>query len=192
MQFGNIYYGLRHGISEANVQNIIVSNPADGVAGYGLAPAGRADLYSTLPSLTLPDNLCVLTSDFLRAKQTAELLCTLHDLPPPCVDARLRERYFGDFEKQDICNYAQKVWADDSQQLTRHNVEGCMEVRARLCQLLDELEAQHKVRHFLFVSHGDTLQILQTIFASIPPHLHRSVPHFAPGEFRRLTAPSQL
>ena len=49
-----------------------------------------------------------------------------------------------------------------------------------------DLERQHSGRDILLVSHGDTLQILQAGFLRIDPSRHRSLPHLATAEFRRL------
>ena len=48
------------------------------------------------------------------------------------------------------------------------------------------LERRHSGRDILLVSHGDTLQILQAGFLRVDPSRHRSLPHLATAEIRRL------
>ena len=110
-------------------------------------------------------------------------------LAPAAVDTRLRERSFGTLELQATSNY-ERVWAVDAtgQAPTEFEAEGTESVRARLCQLLRETEEAHAGRCVVLSSHGDTLQILQTIFAGIPPHQHRSLPHLENAELRRMQA----
>lgn len=74
----NVYYGLRHGQSEANVEGIISSDPAVGTVRHGLTADGR--LQARRAATRLLDlvgrgrlsKLHFYSSDFTRAWQTAE------------------------------------------------------------------------------------------------------------------------
>ena len=83
--YRNTYYALRHGISEANEQGIIVSQPQNGVPSYGLSSRGwtvtvEALQPSRLPAGLDPANAVAYTSDFKRAADTAEA----PPQSPPC------------------------------------------------------------------------------------------------------------
>jgi broad specificity phosphatase PhoE len=65
-------------------------------------------------------------------------------------------------------------------------VESTNNVANRTKLLVDELERTHRRCVVVLTSHGDTLQILQTVFAGIDPSLQRSVPHLNLCELRRL------
>jgi glucosyl-3-phosphoglycerate phosphatase len=56
----------------------------------------------------------------------------------------------------------------------------------RATAVIADLERRHSGRDILLVSHGDTLQILQAGLLRIDPSRHRSLPHLATAEFRRL------
>ena len=100
---------------------------------------------------------------------------------------KLRERFFGAWEKQHNSNY-QNVWADDILDgAHKHNdVESTREVLSRTTSLIRELENSYTGRTILLVSHGDALQILQTAFERVDSSCHRLVPHLETGEIRRL------
>jgi broad specificity phosphatase PhoE len=66
------------------------------------------------------------------------------------------------------------------------DVEPVAAVLDRATGFIADLERQHSGRDILLVSHGDTLQILQAGFLRIDPSRHRSLPHLATAEFRRL------
>ena len=83
----NKYYALRHGQSQANVANIIASSPDIACSKYGLSPLGReqarqagldvVECYLQLYGDTLPmTGICLLSSDLLRAKETAEAVAS--------------------------------------------------------------------------------------------------------------------
>ena len=69
------YVALRHGQSEANVAGLISSDPAIATVTHGLTPTGRAQALSSVALLAaLPVTKCIfLTSDFTRARETAEI-----------------------------------------------------------------------------------------------------------------------
>jgi probable phosphoglycerate mutase len=192
-QTRNRYYALRHGVSVANEQRIIVSHPENGVAGWGLSDRGRAECRRLLSPAALSSHgfgkadTLVYTSDFRRAVETAEIFCELNGLDAPVDDARLRERNFGRFENAPIESY-QRVWERDAAD-AGHSFEGCEStaaLSARLSRLLDDLEARWTGRKIVLVSHGDPLQVLQTILLGRKCNEHRSLPHLRNAEIRRI------
>eukprot|EP00041_Stephanoeca_diplocostata_P019224 m.411160 g.411160 ORF g.411160 m.411160 type:complete len:212 (-) comp21247_c0_seq13:398-1033(-) len=190
----NRYILLRHGQSIANVQDLIVSNPENGIPDYGLSEKGKreAEQAATLIAALVqdvntntqapshyPHNVSFVTSDFLRTKETTDIVTSKMSYADVSVDIRLRERQFGDFELQSSENYA-RVWEQDahSPQHTQFNVECIAHVRDRASSLVLELDRKYPSGHvFVLVSHGDTLQILQTWFANIDPTQHRQLDH---------------
>jgi broad specificity phosphatase PhoE len=114
----NRWFALRHGWSEANALGIIVSLPERGVPGFGLSEKGRLQVRAScrperLAALGLTrEATLVLSSDFRRARETAELLCELNGLAPPVIEPRLRERSFGELELGPSTGY-ETIWARD-------------------------------------------------------------------------------
>jgi broad specificity phosphatase PhoE len=56
----------------------------------------------------------------------------------------------------------------------------------RATAFIAQLERRHCGRDVLLVSHADTLQILQAGLSGVDPSRHRSLPHLATAEIRRL------
>ena len=106
---------------------------------------------------------------------------------PIYLNLDLRERHFGEFELQDSTNY-DKVWEEDLKSADHHvyAVESVSEVVLRTSRAIEQAERHYKEADILFVSHGDCLQIMQTIFLDVPGESHRSLPHLETCELRRL------
>ena len=180
---------MRHGESLANQQNLIVSTAKNGVDNYGLSPLGKqqAENSITLDNV-LQFSVQIISSDFKRAKETAEIShALLKSTNTLILDERLRERDFGDFELTENSNY-QKVWDNDaiSSAHTIDNAESADAVMDRATSLIQSLEADYNNTVFLLVAHGDTLQILQAAFLKHPASKQRELPHLETAEIRAL------
>lgn len=185
---------MRHGPSLANQQGLIASHIDNALDGYGLTASGRGKVDASLSVVAaLGAATRILSSDLRRARETAEIAhrklgCRAGLL----LDARLRERDFGDFELTADDNYHQ-VWRRDEAGVEGgwRGVEGPGRVMARITSLVIDCESHSRGETFLLVSHGDVLQILQTAFAREKAALHRRQPHLDPAEIRELVlAPS--
>jgi broad specificity phosphatase PhoE len=181
----NNYLGMRHGQSMANVKSVIVScidndDPGD----YGLTGLGRQQAQAAAGHLAGDTVIC--SSDFARAEQTARIVAAALGLADVTVTEALRERCFGDWEGMSSENYA-AVWAADkaSPDHAEGHVEPASAVLARATAFIITLERRYSGRDILLVSHGDTLQILQTGFSRMNPGRHRDLPHLKPAEIRR-------
>ena len=186
----NRYCAMRHGHSLANQQGIIVSDPRNGCNAFGLSEQGRTQVQATLQRETgLDESTVVVSSDFARALESAEMA---HDWlqckTPLVIDARLRERFFGELELGPDTAYAD-VWQQDAADATIEfcGSESAQQVMARVTELVIELERNHRASCFLLVSHGDALQILQAAFARQPASLHRTLEHLQTAEIRPLS-----
>lgn len=191
----NVYYALRHGRSEANALGIVASDPANALSRYGLTEDGRREVSRKLSparvrALGLAGGAAVVcvSSDFLRARETAALFCELNGFSPPALDARLRERFFGELELGPSAESYACVWALDAAE-PAHGRWGCETtgaVLARLLDLVSDLERLHERKSIVLVSHGDPLQILAAHFAGLGPGEHRKLPQIETAELRRL------
>ena len=179
---------IRHGQSEANVSGLIISQPETGIKQYGLTELGRQHVHQTLTKYSGPLNSTqqIYSSDFLRARQTAEVVAD--QLGVPIVfDHRLRERSFGDLEGQSNENY-QKVWQADSidPNHTKWQVESVQQVADRMLRFIDAVDRQTINQTFLIVSHGDPLQILLTATNGADLATHRKLEPLQTAEMRSL------
>ncbi|MDQ0736420.1 histidine phosphatase family protein [Arthrobacter agilis] len=185
----NCYVAMRHGESFANVRGIIASSiEADAEHTAGLTERGRRQVLAAAESSGLGADALLVCSDFVRARQSADILAGVLGSGAPTIDPRLRERHFGGFDGTGVENYA-RVWAADLRGEPTPGVESVERVRARVRDLLTEIEALHAGQVVVLVAHGDTLQILETIFAGIPPTEHRSLEPLLNAEIRRLAGP---
>jgi broad specificity phosphatase PhoE len=188
---GNVFFGLRHGESEANAAGLIVSEPARGVAAWGLTPAGRLQVGASVRQAAARGELTattfIYTSDFLRARDTAEVARATLGAGAVRLRTALRERAFGRHEGGPNTAY-EPVWLRDRVDAahTDGGVEAAEAVRERTWHLVLDLEAALTDQTVLLVAHGDPLQLLATAFAGLPAGEHRALPHWAPGEVRRL------
>ena len=189
----NTYLALRHGESLANVEGIIVSTPDNGIPEYGLSDNGKDQVLlsatNAKESGVLDATTFIISSDFKRARETAEI--TQKILASKTVlnlDAKLRERDFGDFELMDNTHY-QTVWNNDAidSSHTINNAESADAVMKRVTKLIASLEKQYNSETFLLVAHGDTIQILQTAFKKLPASKQREMIHLETAEIRKLT-----
>jgi len=187
-QLRNNYSGMRHGQSKANVQNVIVSCiDNDDPSRYGLTDLGRQQALAAARRAALPNDTVICCSEFARALQTALIVATALGATDVMVTEALRERCFGDWEGTASDNYA-AVWAADraSPDHSERHVEPASAVLARVTAFVMTLEQRYSGREIVFVSHGDTLQILQAGFSRMNPGQHRDLPHLEPAEIRRL------
>lgn len=183
----NIYYIMRHGESEANKSHLIISDPKNGLNNYGLTSEGIEQIKKNISEFKEAKIDLIYSSDFLRAKETAQKAAEILQIDDINYSPLLRERFFGDYEKMDDSNY-NKIWEIDLEipDVYPQNIESPVEVSFRLKNLFIKLESLYTDKIILLVSHGDTLQILQTIFLGLDAHSHRERAHLEKGELRKL------
>lgn len=183
----NNYFLLRHGNSLANQRGTIVSNPEVGTTRYGLSKVGTNQVNIASEYFTVKDKIIIYSSDFKRAKETAEIIQQKLSVEVIVYTEMLRERFFGLYEGLDDSRYTD-VWERDkkNEDNTYNSVESPRQVAERTKLLVEQIESQYSKKNILLVSHGDCLQILQTVFAGISPAAHRSLPHLQTAEIRKM------
>ena len=189
----NTFSIMRHGQSKANVAGIIVSCIENDRRGdYGLSELGRKQALESAQACELPRDTVIWSSDFSRARQTAEILRAHLDAPEVSLAEALRERCFGEWEGSATENYA-RVWAaDETDAAHAGGVESVAAVLDRMTAFVVDLDRQYSGRDIVLVSHGDTLQILQAAFLRMSPTRHRSLPGLETAEIRRLRLQDSL
>ena len=70
--------------------------------------------------------------------------------------------------------------------LHSHHVESCCSVARRCHDLITQCESLHSNQLILFVTHGDTAQIMQTLFTRHQPEQHRLLEHLDHCQLRQL------
>jgi glucosyl-3-phosphoglycerate phosphatase len=187
-RLSNRFSVMRHAQSKANAAGIIVSRiDNDRQGDYGLTEHGRQQVLAAAQGCGLPGGTLIYSSDFARARQTAEIMRGYLGAPGVVVAEALRERYFGQWEGSPTVNYA-RVWAADETDPGHADgdVESAAAVLDRATAFIADLERRHHDRDILLVSHGDTLQILQAGLSGMDPSRHRSLPDLATAEIRQM------
>ena len=189
----NTYYTLRHGQSKANTLQIVLSDLHEGQKSeYALTEEGKRQVTeSAKKALTdhlLDSNTIIISSPLSRCRESAQIAKQILNGKGDIVfDERLKERWFGDWEKQHNDAY-KHVWKDDAldENHTNKNVESALDVQKRTMSLIHDLEKRYTDKNILLVSHGDALQILQTGISKIPASKHREINHLETAEIRKL------
>lgn len=194
---GNTYWLLRHGRSRPNEAGVVISLPENGVkAEHGLSPAGVAQarragelLRECVGSDGEARDVHIYTSDFSRARETAELVASSAFGWGPdkvVVDELLRERCFGRaLERQADEPSYRGVWEQDARTSAADGyhvtqggrdedfdkdgdgrLESAWDVSERAAAAMDAYEARHRSSHVVLVSHGDLLSILRATQAA--------------------------
>ncbi|KAD4982169.1 hypothetical protein R6Q59_001747 [Mikania micrantha] len=179
---GNRYWVLRHGKSIPNETGVIVSSMENGkLEKYKLASDGidQAQLAGELFLKELKENdiplenVRICYSPFSRTTHTAEVVASVLNISlegPQCkVYEDLRERYFGpSFELQSHDKYSE-IWDLDEKDpfMRPEGGESVADVVSRLTSALIQIESEFQGCAILIVSHGDPLQILQTILNAV-------------------------
>ena len=167
--------------SEANVQNLIVSNPAIGVENYGLTEKGKNQARQAAENLrrllvsedgNISARVLVVSSDFKRTRETAEIIHSeLRVMSPLRFETGLRERRFGEFDMTCDQNYNVVVKQDASD--PTHASNGCesvVSVVRRISGVVQELDSEAEKMIYILVSHGDPLCLLSMAFLGLPPN----------------------
>jgi broad specificity phosphatase PhoE len=193
VSLSNRFSVMRHGQSKANLAGVIVSRiETDRRGDFGLSEVGRRQALAAAGDCGLPRDTVICSSDFSRARQTAELVRACLGAQAVIIAEALRERCFGDWEGTPDGNY-ERVWAADAAGAGHAaGVEPTASVLGRVTRLVADLEWRYSGRDILLVSHGDTLQILQAGFLNLDPSGHRRLPHLGTGEIRRLRLGDQV
>ena len=183
----NRYFLMRHGESEAMLADLVVSSPEIGCHRYGLSSQGKQQARASALQSGLGADTRILCSDFVRARETAQIAAEVLGCPPPVFEPALRERHFGELEGTSASNYPQ-IWQHDAidPDSPPFRVESSRQVTRRLSQVVEQLESRGSAQTFLLVGHGDPLRFLQMWAAGLP--LTQSIPHFGPAEIRALDA----
>ena len=205
-QLRNHYLLVRHGESTANVEGLVVTDPAVGCFKYGLTPKGEIQAKESAKSvMDLMDkhnfalkDVCICYSDFKRTKETAQIIYKQLNEDKFDIDngskfissKLLRERRFGDLDKNDGTLNYEIVWIYDKMDAnhTRYRVESVNKTLQRIKLFIQEIERKYDNKLIIIVSHGDICQITQTFFEDIPSNMHHDLPYIQNAEVRDLTA----
>ena len=140
-------------------------------------------LKGFLPELSpedMADKMVVITSDFKRTRETAEIVHeNLKVKMPLRMDIRLRERGMGDLDKQPPNVFYETLLRDEVDPThTDNNVESVGSMVIRMTHVVNDVEKEFKDKVVVLVSHGDPLLTLYAVSQGESPSVR--VKKFSP------------
>jgi isoleucyl-tRNA synthetase len=158
---GNLLIIVRHGEAETNVNKICNGDP---VKVYHLTKRGRQGIKKLAKTVKKFKADLIISSDFLRTKETAEILQQLLKIPV-LYDSRLRERQFGVFEGRQYHELERfHVQANDVFKVKPPAGESFAEAEKRVGELLTEINNNYQGKKILLVTHEDIIRVIYTYF----------------------------
>lgn len=158
----NTYILMRHGEAEQNVKNIISSDIT--TDDNSLTEKGKEQILEACQKLSRQCEKIdlIVSSDFKRARETAETLAECKDGVKIQYDERLREYNIGDFNGSDADIFAHEFPRERRFDNAPQNGERVIDVRRRMLSLINSLEDEHKGETIVIVSHATPLWGLKT------------------------------
>lgn len=157
----NKYWAMRHGEATSNIKDTISADPTEPTH---LTEKGKQDVKVEAEKLKAEKIDLIIASDFVRTKETAEIVAEELGLSAEQVifDERLREINPGDFKGQSWADY-NNAFGSRINRLHTHLATGgenYNDVRQRAMSALYDLEAKHKGKNILVISHGLPLYMI--------------------------------
>ncbi len=186
---GNKFFVMRHGEAQSVVGGYIDSDPN---STNSLTEKGQADV--TEKALWLQDKKIdlIFSSDFLRTKQTGEIVAGVlgYDAAKIVFDKRIREINVGDFNGKPVDEY-RKYYTSLEERFIKNvpNGENATEIKNRVMDFLWETNSKYEGKNILIVSHGDPLWLMAAGAVGATPKeavQMRDRAYLAPGEVREL------
>ncbi|MFZ2832181.1 MAG: class I tRNA ligase family protein, partial [Minisyncoccia bacterium] len=161
---GNKYIAMRHGEAESNAHNTVSSKIEKSTA-YPLTEKGRGVAQKTAEKLVAEKIDMIITSPFLRTKQTAEIVASTigYDVKNIIIDERIKEIDTGIFDGRSIEDY-RKNFSSQLEKFTKHpeGGENLLEVKKRVMAFLEELEEKYQDKTILIVTHEYPIWMLMS------------------------------
>jgi len=162
----NKYFLLRHGktIHQEEKKNIIYFYPDDSPPCI-LSDKGIKEVKLAGEALREKNIGLIFSSDILRTRQTVEIVAELinYDLEKIVYDTRLRDVNWGIFRGKS----KEEAWAYYNNDMIKKfelgvpQGENWNQCRARMVEVLKEIENNFVNKNILIVSHGDPLWLLE-------------------------------
>lgn len=144
---------VRHGITEWNLLGI-----AQGSADVSLNETGKRQAEALAKRLVSEETWdLIVSSDLARAKETAEIISEMLNVPIRFFDPRLREMFGGEIEGTTEQQRLEK-WGENWRQL-EFGMERADSVGKRGVEALESIAKEFQGKRVLVVSHGGLIGI---------------------------------
>jgi isoleucyl-tRNA synthetase len=156
----NRYLLLRHGESEMNVKGILISVLPEKIV-CPLTEKGRRDIEKVAESLRGEKIDLIISSDLLRAKETAKIVGKTLGIKP-IFDRRLRDIRAGVFEGKKIEEHS-SFWKSYQEKFLKRpkGGENYQDVKKRIYNFLKEIERKYQGKTILLVGHQRPFAMLE-------------------------------
>src|SRR3990167_3865266 len=149
----NRYFVMRHAQAENNVHAIVGNDPRNGSK---LTEEGKKQAIKTGKSLKNKKIDIIYSSDFYRARETAEIVAREIGIPPEDIifDVRLREVNTGTFEKKTNAEY-NGYFSSSLERFykTPQGGENLMDVKRRIMEFIFDIDRKNSQKNILVVGH---------------------------------------
>ncbi|MDP3975176.1 MAG: class I tRNA ligase family protein, partial [Candidatus Jorgensenbacteria bacterium] len=157
---GNRYLLVRHGFAENNLKGIVSGWPERAM--HHLTLEGRVEVERLAKRLLKENATVIYASDITRTKETAAILAKALRITKIQHDARLREVNTGEFSELHVADY-RGFFTSEREQFTKRPEGGetLSDVRVRVWDFLREIDAKHRGKTILIVSHQYPIWMLE-------------------------------
>lgn len=132
----------------------------------------------------------IYSSDFLRTRQTAEIVKDVLKVKDIFFEKRLRDINLGKYHERKKDDYYSTFPPEEMFEKTPKGGEGYAKLQKRIKEVFLEIEARHKEDTILIVSHGDTLLFLEAWFQGLAKKdiikIKKEKSGMKPAEFKKL------
>lgn len=157
---GNTYFLMRHGESDNNVADLVCYGINDNCH---LTEKGKTQVIDRAENLKKEGIDCIYTSPLPRTRESAEILRKELGLPEDrlIVDERLREANTGVFNLRPVPEY-RRYFSSTLEKFSKRpeGGENLEEMKSRLMEFLYEVDAKHRGKRMLFVTHEYCIWLL--------------------------------
>lgn len=160
----NNFYIMRHGEAEHNIKNVInglASNNHYPLTKKGIKQAEESALKFKRKGIKFD---LIISSDFLRTKQTAEIAKKILNIPETVYDERLREINAGIFEGKNASLY-HKYFSSLLEKFYKNPPEGesLADLKKKAADFIADISSKYRNKNILLVSHEYPLWILSGV-----------------------------
>jgi isoleucyl-tRNA synthetase len=156
---GNKYFVMRHGEAESNTERVVIRcNPKDE---DHLTKKGREQVLNSIQDLKNKKVDVIISSDFMRAKETAEIIKEGINLQEDIIfDERVREFNVGIFDGKTWSEYISFASHKYNYTFMAQGGESWKQMRKRMTDQIYDLEKKYKNKNILIISHAGPLRAL--------------------------------
>src|SRR6056297_126681 len=150
---------FRHGQAQSNKSGLCDSNQKN--RENNLTEKGKKQVSEAAEELQSENFDLIITSDFPRAKQTAEILADKLNISKIVEDHRIGEVGMGDFngKKEKDFTAFRKENFDQWHKGNPENIESFFDLKKRIFDFLDEVKEKYQDKNVLVVAHGDSIRV---------------------------------